>query len=142
MTGLDCNILVHLAFADHPANVKTLAVVQAETQSGHQLVLPELVITEFLHVATDQRRFDPPLSMIEALDWMENLLANPTVKVLASTSASINLTLRWMRQLRLGHKRILDTHLTAVLHTAGVGRLVTANPSDVAIFGVLEIITP
>lgn len=142
MTGLDCNILVHLAFADHPANAKTLAVVQGETQNGHQLVLPELVITEFLHVATDLRRFDPPISMTEALDWMENLLANPTVKVLPSTPASINLTLGWMRQFHLGRKRILDTHLAAVLHTAGVGRLVTANPADVAVFGVLEIITP
>ncbi len=31
MIGLDCNILVQLAFADHPGNAKTLAAVQAET---------------------------------------------------------------------------------------------------------------
>jgi hypothetical protein len=34
------------------------------------------------------------------------------------------------------------THLAAVLHTAGARRLLTANPGDFAVFGVLEIITP
>ena len=38
MTGLDCNILVQLAFADHAANAKTLAAVQAETVQGRKLV--------------------------------------------------------------------------------------------------------
>jgi hypothetical protein len=31
MIGLDCNILVQLAIADHPANARTLAAVEAET---------------------------------------------------------------------------------------------------------------
>lgn len=30
MIGLDCNILVQLAFAEHPANAKTVATVQTE----------------------------------------------------------------------------------------------------------------
>ena len=71
MTGLDCNILVQLALADHPANAATLAAVQAETRRGHPLVFPSLVLTEFLHVVTDAKRFDPPLTMSEALDSPE-----------------------------------------------------------------------
>jgi len=50
--------------------------------------------------------------------------------------------LRWMRQFNLGRKRILDTHLAAVLHGAGVRRLLTANPADFAVFGALETVTP
>lgn len=68
MTGLDCNILVQLALADHPANAATIATVQAEVSRGSRLVFPDLVIDEFLHVVTDERRFNPPLTMIEALD--------------------------------------------------------------------------
>ena len=56
MIGLDCNILVQLAIADHPANSKTLAVVQAETQRGERLVFPPLVATEFLHVVRTRRK--------------------------------------------------------------------------------------
>ena len=33
-------------------------------------------------------------------------------------------------------------HLAAVLHTAGVRRLLTSNPGDFAAFGVLEAVTP
>ena len=142
MTGLDCNILVQLALQDHPVNAATVAVVQAEAQSGCRLVFPSLVINEFLHVITDPRRFSPPLTMTEALDWMETFLANPAVTVIEPSAKSAPQTLRWMRQFNLGRKRILDTHLAAVLHTAGVRRLLTSNPGDFAVFGVFEIIAP
>jgi len=57
MIGLDCNVLVQLAIADHPANARTLAVVESEARQGKKLVFPSLVATEFLHVVTDE----PPL---------------------------------------------------------------------------------
>jgi predicted nucleic acid-binding protein len=142
MIGLDCNILVQLAIADHPANAKTLAVVQSEIQQGTELVFPSLIVTEFLHVVTDERRFAPPLTMSEALDWMADFLANPAVRLLEANQAGTDQTLQWMRQLNLGRKRILDTHLAAILHTGGVSRLLTSNPSDFKVFGVLETVTP
>jgi predicted nucleic acid-binding protein len=63
MTGLDSNILVQLALKDHPANATTVAVVQAEAKSGNELVFPSLVAAEFLHIVTDPKRFEPPLTM-------------------------------------------------------------------------------
>jgi predicted nucleic acid-binding protein len=116
--------------------------VQAEVQSGKRLVFPPLVSNEFLHVITDARRFNPPLTMIEALDWVENFLANPAVGLLGPTPESLRQTLRWLRQFNLGRKRILDTHLAAVLHTAGVRRLLTSNPADFTVFGVFEVVAP
>ena len=61
---------------------------------------------------------------------------------LEPTPASTNQTLRWMREFNLGRKRILDTHLAAILHTSGVRRLLTSNSADFVVFGVLEIVTP
>jgi predicted nucleic acid-binding protein len=142
MIGLDCNILVQLAFADHPANRATLAAIENEARHGPELVFPSLVITEFLHVITDARRFSPPLTMSAALEWVDELLTNPTVAVLETTTASVAQMLRWMQQYNLGRKRILDTHLAAILHTSGATRLLTSNPADFAIFGVFEIIVP
>jgi predicted nucleic acid-binding protein len=140
--GLDCNILVQLAFADHPANAKTLAAVQSETMRGVKLIFPSLVVNEFLHVATDARRFAPPLTMTEALDWITEFLANPMVGLLEPNMASVEQSLRWMRQFNLGRKRILDTHLAAALYTCGVRRLLTSNPADFTVFGVLELVAP
>jgi toxin-antitoxin system PIN domain toxin len=142
MIGLDCNILVQLALQDHPAHGATLNSVQAETQRGVRLVFPSLIVDEFLHVITDDRRFNPPLTMPEALDFVEDLLANPSVTLLESNEEIQMQTIRWMRQFKLGRKRILDTHLAAALHTAGVRRLLTSNPKDFTVFGVFEIIIP
>jgi predicted nucleic acid-binding protein len=82
MIGLDCNILVQLAFADHPLNPQTTAKVRAEAAAGQKLVFPPLVATEFLHVVTDARRFAPPLSMRDAISWLNSFMANPAVDLL------------------------------------------------------------
>ncbi len=142
MTGLDCNILVQLAIADHPANQRTVLAVQAEVQRGNRLVIPGLVVSEFLHVVTDPRRFAPPLTMAEAITWVEDFLANSQVHVLESSPASVAQTLSWLRQFDLGRKRILDTYLAAALHSAGVRRLLTSNPADFGVFSTLELVTP
>ena len=141
MIGLDCNILVQLAFADHPAHAKTVVAVQNETQAGVKLVLPSLVINEFLHVSTDDKRFAPPLAMSDALDWVEELFKNSAVRLVEANQAAMDQTIRWMRQFKLGRKRILDTHLAAILYANGVERLLTSNPADFTIFGVLKIVT-
>jgi hypothetical protein len=96
----------------------------------------------FLHVTTDPRRFDPPLAITEALDWIEDFLKNPWVVIVESDLRCIDQSLRWMRQFNLGRKRILDTQLAAVLYGNGVRRLLTSNPADFSVFGVFEIITP
>jgi predicted nucleic acid-binding protein len=142
MIGLDCNILVQLAIADHPANAKTLAAVQVETARGEKLMFPPLVATEFSHVVTDERRFSPPLTMNEAMQWLEDFLSSPSVGLVQPGDASLDLTLKWMRQHSLGRKRILDTHLAAVLYAAGVTRLLTSNPADFAVFAELQTTSP
>ena len=80
--------------------------------------------------------------MAEALEWVEDFTSNSTVSLLYPTDESFRQTLRWMREFKLGRKRILDTHLAAVLHTSGVRRLLTSNPADFKVFDVLEIVTP
>lgn len=142
MIGLDCNILVQLAFADHPANPRTISAVQSAIKDGRKLLLSSLVISEFLHVTTDTRRFAPPLTMAESLDWIEEFLKSQSVGLLEPNPETMDQTLRWMRQYNLGRKRILDTHLAAILYTRGIHRLLTSNPDDFAIFEVLEIVTP
>ncbi len=142
MTGIDCNILVQLALADHPMNQATTALVRTEVQKGYDLVLPPHIVTEFLHVVTDDRRFTPPFTMPEAVDWIEDFLARPNVRVLEPTQMSLQQTFFWMREFKLGRKRILDTHFAAILHSNGVNRLITSNPADFTVFDVFEIVTP
>jgi predicted nucleic acid-binding protein len=142
MIGLDCNILVQLAIADHPLNAKTIAKVTAETQRGEKFVFPPLVATEFLHIVTDPRRFAPPLTMNEASAWLKRFLSNPSVALIYETLKTLDQTLDWMQKLQLGRKRILDTHLASILYTNGVARLLTSNPADFKIFTEIEVLSP
>jgi predicted nucleic acid-binding protein len=142
MTGADANILVQLAFSQHPAFSQTTVLIDAELARGVQVMVPASVVTEFLHVITDTRRFTPALTMDAAIDWLDQMFARRVVHLLESSPDSLRLTLEWMKRYRLGRKRILDTHLAAVLHRAGVNRLITSNPDDFKVFGVFEIVTP
>jgi predicted nucleic acid-binding protein len=142
MTGVDCNILVQLAISDNPINAATLLAVEHEIHQGELLLVPVLAVTEFLHVVTDPKRFDPPLTMIEALDWVQDLFAKAEFKLLESPSESLGEALSWMKRFSLGRKRILDTYLAASLYNAGVRRLLTSNPADFVVFGVFEIVFP
>lgn len=137
MIGLDSNILVQFALSDHLKNAATLTAVRDETAAGHRLILTSVAINEFLHVSTDPRRFTPPLTMIEALDWIEEFRSNPFVDSVEANLASVDQSLQWMRQFNLGRKRIIDTHLAAILFTRGVRRLLTSNPDDFTVFANL-----
>ena len=79
--------------------------------------------------------------MAEAIQWIEDFLANSTVSLIHPTDETMRLTLAWMKQFQLGRKRILDTHLAAALHTNGIRRLMTANPADFKVFSVFEIVS-
>jgi predicted nucleic acid-binding protein len=80
---------------------KSQAIVEAEIESGADLVFPSLVIAEFLHIATDGRRFSPPLTMPEAVAWIQEFMTNPAVRLLEPTRASLDQTLQWMKQFNL-----------------------------------------
>lgn len=65
---------------------------------------------------------------------------SPDTVFLQPTEESINLAWDWMRNYQLGRKRILDTQLAATFHINGIHRILTANPSDFAIFKIFEFI--
>jgi hypothetical protein len=99
------------------------------------------VRAEFIHVVTDPRRFQKPLTADEAVDKARFWWDAAEVQHVFPTDASTRLFLDWMQRYQLGRKRILDTELAAILWTAGVRQILTANPSDFQMFG-FELLTP
>jgi hypothetical protein len=70
----------------------------------------------------------------KAQGWWEASEVKPVYPSLDST----RLGLLWLRQYRLGRKRLLDTQLAATYYAAGVTCLLTLNVSDFEIFGVFR----
>lgn len=139
--ALDTDVLVSWAMTGSPRHGAARRLFEAEVRGGGSLALTPQVVHEFLHVATDSKRFENPLSMAEALRMARTLWnAGDVVRLLPAPEA-LPRTLELMETLRLGRKRILDTALAATLECAGVRRLATFNPGDFAIFGFLDLVS-
>ena len=142
MIGIDTNILVALAIGSHPLHHQTSCHTQRQQDQGRHFVLTPLIIAEFLHLVSDTRRMNPALEIADASEWIQTWIVAMKAQVVYENEASTKLCLHWLRDFKLGRKRIHDTHLASTLHCHGINRLLTYNIKDFNVFGVFELITP
>ncbi len=143
MIGVDTTALVHLEIQELPQHSTARAWLQREVlDRGSVLALAPQVLVEFMHIVTDSRRFERPLTMEQALDKARYWWNAREVRHVYPTAESSLLLLTWLSQHQLGRKRLLDTQLAATLWTAGVRRVLTSNVRDFSVFGVFDVVTP
>lgn len=141
MIGLDTNVLVAHAIPDHPTHGKVRERIDRFLSEGRDLALTSGILSEFIHVVTDPRRFENPLTMAEALEWAGFWSDAEEVALVATDMTPHRQWLRWLEEHRLGRKRLLDTLIAATWHAAGVREIFTLNPRDFEVFGVFTIHT-
>lgn len=141
MIGLDTSFLVAVSIVEHPAHASAWHLFDAEIRNRDgSIALAPQVLTEFVHVVTDPRRFEHPLEMLDALRLAEGWwLARECRQVQVGPDA-VSTFLDWMTFHRLGRKRVLDTMLAASYRAAGVRRLATTDWRDFAVFDTFEVI--
>jgi predicted nucleic acid-binding protein len=141
MIGLDTNILVAYAIPEHPAHSKVRERIDHFQLEGRRLALTSGILAEFIHIVTDQKRFENPLSMPEALAWAAFWSDAEEVSVISTDLSAHRQWLVWLRQHRLGRKRLLDTLIAATWWSAGIQEVFTLNPVDFKIFEALTLHT-
>lgn len=143
LCGLDTNVLVHAHLPVLTESETARANLLSKLGDDYwQIALTAVVLHEFVHVMTDQRRFNPPVPMASALALATGYLGRPNVDCLSLDGRSLQLALHLLERHRLGRKRIADTLLAATLLRHGVNSIMTCNPSDFAVFNDLEVIDP
>lgn len=142
MIALDTTVLVQAEVADSPGHDAALALIASRVGEAdvRPFALAPQVLTEFIHVVSDPKRFMNPLSIDRALERAEFWWTAREVQRILPGPEATALFFRWMHQYGLGRKRILDTHLAATYAAAGIGRLATSNDRDFTAFGVFEIL--
>ena len=141
MTGLDTTFLVQLEIEETEGHDAALEVLHREILGRErQAALAPQVLSEFIHVVTDRRRFERPLSMAQALAKASFWWSATEVERLFPDDQAISQFLAWVQEHRLGRKRLLDTLLAATYHRGGATRIVTSNARDYRVFGVFELI--
>ena len=141
--ALDTDVLVGWAMdgSTHHRALRTYVENHVHESQGRIGLVPQVVF-EFLHVVTDSKRFDNPMSMPKATALIRNLWQAAEVVHIVPTPAVVTRSLELLDELKLGRKRLLDTALAATLEAGGVARLATLNERDFAVFPFLEIVSP
>jgi predicted nucleic acid-binding protein len=140
--GFDTTFLVAWEVAVHSDHGASRSLLSALQTAGDDFAIAPQVLAEFVHVVTDGRRFSEPLSTDAAISRAEIWWNSDEVRQVLPNTTSMIEFFAWMRQHRLGRKRILDTLLAATYKAAGISSVLTINAGDFAVFGHFELRMP
>ncbi len=140
MIGIDTTFLIALVHEEHPRHQEVANLMDRWITAEERFGLCSQVVAEFLHVVTDSRRFERPMTMREALRQVDDWLLADESGWFTTGDDVILPALQWMSQFQLGRRRILDTLIAATYAAQDVGRLATLNPADFRIFDVFEFL--
>lgn len=141
MTGLDTTFLVQVEVQETKGHGAALDVLRREILGrDREAALAPQVLSEFVHVVTDRRRFEHPLSIAQALAKASFWWNAAEVERIFPDDQATSQFMAWMQEHGLGRKRLLDTLLAATYYRAGVTRILTSNTRDYQVFGVFELI--
>jgi hypothetical protein len=116
-------------------------VVEAHSVSkrgGATFALAPQVLQEFVHVATDCRRFQYPLSFDEALNRSRFWWEADEITHCHPGEGAWEQAWTWMEEFHLGRKRILDAYLAATYYEKSVIRLAISNTRYSQLLGVFD----
>lgn len=140
--GFDTSFLVAAEVAGHPAHPGVRRRIAELKAQGDRFGLTALVLAEFVHIVTDSRRFQQPLTMPEALAKARLWWEAEEVEQVEPNEEAVRWFLEAMNRHQLGRKRVLDTLLLATYRSGGMTSVLTLNASDFAVFGEFTSLGP
>jgi predicted nucleic acid-binding protein len=140
--GLDTGFLVAAEIVEHADHAAARQTITRLLGASDRIAIAPQVLAEFIHVATDPRRFTQPLDMDASRRLAEQWWTATEVVQVYPDGGAVQQFFAWLQQFFLGRKRLLDTLLAATYHQAGIHSILTTNPADFAVFGVFACITP
>jgi hypothetical protein len=125
VVAIDTNILVAAHRRGVPHHQDALALISrlAEDEVPFALFWPSLY--EFLRVVTHHRVFDPPSTVQEALEALEDFLAPPAVRIVSETPVHPALVRRVISEAGVTGNLVHDAHLVALALEHGIHEILT-----------------
>ena len=140
--GFDTSLLVAHEVPGHADYAGVRARLHTLRTAGDRFAIASQVVTEFVHIVTDARRFSTPLTMEKALARALAWWVSPETDQIEPDDDAVKWFLGAMVRHQLGRKRVLDTMLAATYRSAGVTSLLTLNTADFAVLGEFTCIGP
>jgi predicted nucleic acid-binding protein len=138
--GLDTSFMVALEVSGHPQHAAARSALDRILVARETLAIAPQVLIEFIHVVTDPRRFEKPLSFAAASERAERWWNAEEVLAVFPREQSVPTMLNWLREHDLGRKRLLDTLLAATYLDNEITSILTTNARDFRVFGSFVVV--
>lgn len=138
--GVDTSFLIQLEVAGHPSHAAAVRLRDEMLDRGDVFAVAPQVLAELIHIVTDPRRFERPLTMDRARERAEGWWSASEIVHAFPNEHTAPRFLAWIREHGLGRKRLLDTLLAATYFANDIRSIVTSNARDFEVFGVFELV--
>jgi toxin-antitoxin system PIN domain toxin len=123
--AVDTNILVFAHREELPAHGRALARLRELAEGDARWGLPVFCLGEFVRLVTHPAVFHPASTLAEAVSVLEQLVASPSLEVLAPGERYWPLLRAALEEARASGNLAFDAQIVAVCREAGVRALVT-----------------
>jgi toxin-antitoxin system PIN domain toxin len=141
MQAIDTNILIHAEVESSPRHGPALDILHRLAEGALPWAIPWPCIYEFLRVVTHPRVFHPPVPLDIALQDLKQVLASPSLLLLAETERHASVLDQTLRQAGATGNLIHDAHIVALCLEHGVSELITGD-RDFSRFEGLRTVNP
>lgn len=137
---VDANVLVYAAITDDPRHkvAKDLLMYPG----GGTLHISPQIVTEFYSIITSPKRVADPYLPLEAIDFLETLLAFEHISVLPITPDVPARLIELLRNRDIRGPHVFDLQIAATMHAHGVTKLFTYNGTDFKQLPEVEVLDP
>lgn len=139
--ALDANILLYASDAASPFHDRARRFLKGCAEGEEILYLAWPSIMAYLRIVTHHAIFNQPLSALEAMQNVENLLALPQVRTIGEGDGFWRTYRQTAGEILPRGNMVPDTHLAAILRQHGINRICT-HDRDFGRFPFLEVVDP
>jgi len=141
MQAIDTNILILAEVESSPRHGPALDLLRGLAEGALPWAIPWPCLYEFLRVVTHPRVFHPPVPLNIALQDLKQILASPSLFLLAETGRHASVLEQVLRQAGPIGNLIHDAHIVALCLEHGISELITGD-RDLSRFEGLKIVNP
>ena len=138
MIAIDSNVLIAAHRGEHPLHAVALTRLVETAEGDLPWALPIFCLGEFLRVVTHPRVFSPPSTLEVAIEFIEQLVRSPSMRLLGAGPGYWNHLCAAVMAAKATGNLVFDAQIAAVCIEHGIERILTED-RDFARFTQLHV---
>lgn len=125
MIAIDTNVLIYAHRAETDLHQSAVEKLVELAEGADSWGLPLFCIAEFSRVVTHRRVFNPPSTIVQAFDFLENVIASPTCRIVRPGTRFLALLREIAQKADARGNLMFDAQLAALCAENGIGSILT-----------------